>query len=124
MHKLLAALLGALPITTSAASTLDAGAFQLALSDDWVREQSSDPGQCSLRSKKESVHLTLSYTRMKAPSSRLEEVARKVVEFRLGAEQRAAAEHDLHLTIAEPIVVPFQQGFQVAYFGQDNRGRV
>jgi hypothetical protein len=123
MRKAFAALLGLLPFLAGA-HTLDAGAFQLKLPAGFTSQPSSDPQQFVLYSKAEDTYLTLSYLPMNAPAARLPEVARKLLEFRLQGEQAAAAASGLHLTIAEPIVVPFSRGQQVAYFGKDNHGRV
>ncbi|MBB6341943.1 hypothetical protein HNP49_002111 [Pseudomonas fluvialis] len=122
MRKLLASLLSVFSIGAYAATEIKAPVFSLKLNGDWVAEK-SDPDQFSYYSKAIDVGLTTSFVRMNAKPSDTERIANKLKEFRLAGENRAASEFNLRMTIADPIVVPFSKGHQVAYFGHDDHGR-
>jgi len=106
-----------------AADLVETPAFKLHVSGDWRLVQSVDPEVRLLYSKELDVGVTASFMFMSAKPSDTERIATKLKEFRLQAENKAAAKLNLRMTIAEPIVVPFSQGHQVAYFGHDNTGR-
>lgn len=123
MRKLLACLLAFLPFGAWAASSVETRAFTLKLEGDWKQQQSSDPEQQTYYSKQLDVGLTTSFMLIKAKRSDTERIANKLKDFRLAAENTAADKFGLKMTIADPIVVPFSKGHQVAYYGHDNTNR-
>src|SRR4051794_12456942 len=98
-------------------------AFTLKLPAGWRIEKATDADQQSAYSKSQDAGLTTSFILMKAKPFDTERIATKLKEFRLSAEEAAAKKFDLHMTIADPIVVPFSKGHQTAYFGHDSEGR-
>ena len=123
MRRLITFIAAMLSFGAQAVEILETPAFKLKLGEDWQAEASSAPEQYSFYSKKLSVGITTSYTLYNAKASDTERIAKKLKEFRLAGESTAAKEFDLQMTIAEPIVVPFSMGHQVAYYGHDSKGR-
>jgi hypothetical protein len=60
---------------------------------------------------------------MNAKPSDTERIASKLKEFRFAGENNAVKTYNLKMTIADPFVVPFSRGHQVAYYGHDNTNR-
>ena len=123
MRPLLVALVGLFCMNTSAADSIQTPAFELKLPGTWVRESSSAPERYSYYSKELDTAITASFQLMNAKPSDTERIAHKLKEFRLAAENDAASEFNLKMTIAEPVVVPFSKGHQVAYYGHDTKNR-
>lgn len=123
MRTLLTVLFGLFAMNASAADLIQTSAFELKLAGTWVREQSSDPGQQSCYSKELDTGVTTSFILLDARPNDTERMAHKLKEFRLAGEDQAASEFNLKMTIAEPIVVPFSMGHQVAYYGHDSKNR-
>jgi hypothetical protein len=116
-------LIAFLPFGAWASSTIETPAFTLKLTGDWIPGRRSDPEQQTFYSKQLDVGLTISFTLMNAKPSDTERIASKLKEFRLAGENNAAKTYNLKMTIADPIVVPFSKGHQVAYYGHDNTNR-
>lgn len=123
MRKLISTFLAVLSFSAHSAEVIETPAFKLKLEGSWTDEQSSDPEQKSYFSKKLDVGITTSYMFVSAKTTDTERIANKLKEFRLDGENKMAKAFDLHLTIAEPVVIPFSKGHQVAYFGHDNTNR-
>jgi hypothetical protein len=102
--------------------SLSTDAFRLNVPGDWIRKPGDDPSQYVLVSKSLGVQVTLSWEAANI-GAKTERTAQAFKGMRMEAEGQAAAEHGLHLTIAEPIVAPYAGGHQLAYFGHDDRGR-
>jgi len=123
MRTFLFVLLGLLAMNVLATESIQTPAFELKLSGAWVRERSSAPEQYSYYSKELNTGITASFILQNAKSSDTERIANKLKEFRLAGEDKAASEFNLKMTIAEPIVLPFSKGHQVAYYGHDSQNR-
>ncbi len=123
MRKLFITLWALLSLNRAEAADIVTPAFTLKLPGDWRLEKASSEDQQSAYSKSLDAGLTTSFVSMKAKPADTERIATKIKDFRLDAEAGAAKEFDLHMTIADPIVVPFSKGHQTAYFGHDNTGR-
>src|SRR5690606_4371194 len=123
MKKLLASFIFLFTAGAIASTAIDTPAFKMELSGDWVQEQTLDSEQKSYYSKSLDTGLTTSYLLMNAKPSDTERIASKLIEFRLQGENAAANEFNLKMTIAEPILVPFSKGHQVAYYGHDSNNR-
>ena len=123
MKKLLEYFISLFTAGAIASTAIDTPAFKMELSGDWVQEQAQDSGQKSYYSKSLDTGLTTSYLLMKAKPSDTERIASKLIEFRLRGENAAANEFNIKMTIAEPILVPFSEGHQVAYYGHDSNNR-
>ncbi|MEF9416635.1 hypothetical protein ABXT21_19675 [Ralstonia sp. SM1864_UCD524_TZ4] len=123
MQKFFAALFLMICGLAHADSMIDTPDFKLNLPGDWAVERTKDASQHSLYSKQQDVGITASSMHFKRGVPDLRRIADKLVETRLAAENSAGREYGLHMTIAEPIVVPFARGFQVAYYGHDSTNR-
>jgi hypothetical protein len=123
MRKLFPALFLTICGLAHADSMIDTPDFKLNLPGDWVVERTKDASQHSFYSKQQDVGITASSMHFKRGVPDLRRIANKLVETRLAAENAAGGEYGLHMTIAEPIVVPFRQGYQVAYYGHDSKNR-
>lgn len=123
MKQIFAFLAAVFSVGSLADVGINTSAFKLKLSDDWKQEASSDPEQYSYYSGRKDIGITCSYLLMKAKPEDTERIAKKLIEFRLGAEEAAANKFNLKMTIAEPLLVPFSKGHQVAYFGHDSNNR-
>jgi hypothetical protein len=123
MRNLITSIAAVLSFGAQAAQTLRTPAFELKLGNDWRISTTRDPEQNTITSKQFDVGVTTSYVLHKAKPTDTERIAKKLEEFRLAGEERAAKEFNLRMTMAAPIVVPFSKGHQVAYFGHDNNGR-
>jgi len=123
MRKLAPWLLAFLPFVAGASSSIETPAFTLKLQGDWKPERSSDPEQQTYYSKQNDVGLTTSFMLMNGNSISTERIANKLKDFRLAGENKVAEKFKIRMTIADPIVVPFSKGHQVAYYGHDNTNR-
>jgi len=123
MKRFIASLLAILSFGVLADADVNTPAFKLKLLGDWKKEKSNDPEQYSYYSHATDTGITCSYILTKAKPEDTERIAKKLIEFRLGAEEAAANKFDLKMTIAEPLLAPFSKGHQVAYFGHDSRNR-
>jgi hypothetical protein len=119
----LLALTAVLPLVLSTAETLNTDQFQLALSNNWVKDKSSNPERINLHSSQPAVTVTLQFTAITVAPEQLEEVARMAGDLRLDDERSAAKQHNASLTVLGPNVIPCQQGFRASYSGQDGMGR-
>ena len=106
----------------AAADNIETPAFKLKLGSDWKSEQTTDPEQQSSYSRKLDVGITASYMLIDARGD-TERIANKLRDFRLAGEEAAGEHYNVTMTIAEPIVLPFSKGHQVAYFGHDSANR-
>ncbi len=123
MRKLLAAILALLSFGAAAGTAIETPAFKLMLGDGWTRGQSTDAEQQTYYSAKEDVGLTTSFMLVNAQPKDTERMANKLRDFRLKAEDTAAAQYGLKMTIVEPIVTPYGDGYQIAYYGHDSNNR-
>lgn len=123
VRKLLAMLLAMISFNALADTTINTPAFKLELGDGWKQEQSSDPEQFSYYSAQRDIGITASFMFVKVKLANTERMANKLKELRLAGEDAAASKFGLTMTIAEPIVVPYGEGYQVAYYGHDSANR-
>lgn len=123
MRKLFALFFLTIACLAHADSMIDTADFKLDLVGEWVPGKSTDPDQHSFYSKQQDVGITASSMRFKKGLSDLRRIADKLVEMRMAAENAEGKRSDIQMTIAEPVVVPFAQGYQVAYYGHDSRNR-
>ena len=123
MKKLLALFTSLFAAGAIASTMIDTPAFKMELEGVWVQEQTQDKEQNLYYSKSLDTGLTTSYLMMNAKPSDTERIANKLIDFRLRGENAAANEFNLKMTIAEPILVPFPKGHQVAYYGHDSSNR-
>jgi len=98
-------------------------AYKISLPKDWIEQKALDPEQRTFFSKEKDTALVISAMSINARMADTERVARKMLEFRLQAENRAAQSYNLRMTIAEPIVVASPWGHVMAYYGSDSSGR-
>jgi hypothetical protein len=123
MRKILAMFLAMISFNALADTTISTPAFKLKLGEGWKQEQSSDSEQIAYYSAQRDVGITTSFMLVKAKPADAERMANKLKELRLAGENAAALEFGLTMTIAEPIVVPYGEGYQVAYYGHDSANR-
>jgi len=98
-------------------------AYKISLPKDWIEQKALDPEQRAFFSKEKDTALVISAMSINARTTDTERVGRKMLEFRLQAENRAAQSYNLRMTIAEPIVVASPWGHAMAYYGSDSSGR-
>lgn len=122
MKKFIASLLTFFSLGAFAETGINTSAFKLKLSEDWKQEKSNSD-QYSYYSQSKDIGITYSYTLTKAKPEDTERIAKKLMSFRLEAEEAASNKFNLKMTIAEPLLVPFSKGHQIAYFGHDNSNR-
>jgi len=123
MRNLFVILWAFLSFNRTEAADILTSAFALKLPAGWHLAKASSDDQQSAYSESLDTWLTTSFISMKAKPSDTERIATMLKEHRLDAEATAAEKFDLHMTIADPIVVPFSRGHQTAYFGHDDGGR-
>lgn len=120
MKNFIASFLTFFSLSAFAETGINTSAFKLKLSEDWKLEKSNSD-QYSYYSQSKDIGITCSSTLTKAEDT--ERIAKKLMSFRLEAEEAASNKFNLKMTIAEPLLVPFSKGHQVAYFGHDNSNR-
>jgi hypothetical protein len=110
-------------LTENATVQVTTPRYTLSLSPEWQEEAPSDPDRRAFVSHDRNAGLIVSSVGMNASLADTERVARQMIAFRLEAENQAAHEFGLRMTIAEPIVVERPWGRAIAYYGSDSNGR-
>jgi hypothetical protein len=96
--------------------------FFINVPGDWKESPGSTPEQFVLTSESRRAQITISYIPMNAKERNLEEIANKLLEFRLAAERDATPDREIQ--IGEPWGSKGPDGaVQVNYLGRDNLGR-
>ena len=99
-------------------------AYSLKLGPGWVEAPPTDPEQVNYFSPKENIYFVGSAMILQgARPEQLEKIANKLRDMRIKAEEHVAAEVGRHVTVAEPLVAKFADGYQVAYWGHDDKHR-
>lgn len=99
-------------------------AYSLKLGPGWVETPSTDPEQVNYFSSKENIYFVGSVmTLQNARPEQLEKITNKLRDMRIKAEEHVAAVAGRHVTVAEPLVAKFADGYQVSYWGHDDKHR-
>jgi hypothetical protein len=96
--------------------------FRLALPGDWALRKGEDPEQFVFISAARSAQVTISVLPMNAKGKNLEQITDKLLEVRLAAERKTAADRQIFFS-APWRSMPAGGGIQINYMGHDSLGR-